>query len=173
MHTLQTAMMQDEQVEAAFEDLEVGQQVEAVYAGPVAQSYPTQGNAQSIAILEGPDNAETSATLSFELTVEGEPPPNAMFSGFIPAEGGIYAPLTDVIKDFGSVKIDGDKTFSASVSFEGDGGSDNNGGSGNSGSGSGPGGISTLPFTGGILPIAGIAGALLISGGLLIRRLAR
>jgi len=79
-----------------------------------------------------------------------------------------------VIKDFGSVKIDGDKTFSASVSFEGDGGSaNNNGGSGNSGSGIGPGGISLLPFTGGILPIADIAGALLISGGLLIRRLAR
>jgi hypothetical protein len=205
-----------ESAPATFEDLEVGQQVEATYSGAVAESYPTQGNARSITILEGSDNTETSATLSFELTVEGEPPANAVFSGFIPAEGGISVPLTDpdgdglytgsttvdrfgpgprpvppgtepvslpvqivqgtgVIKDFGLVKIDGDKTFSASVSFGGDGGGtdNNNGGSGNSGSGSGPGGISTLPYTGGTLLIAGLAGALLIGGGLLIRGLTR
>ncbi len=201
------------QVEATFEDLELGQLVEATYEGAVAQSYPTQGSAESIAILEGSGNTETSATLSFELTVEGEPPANAMFSGFIPAEGGIYAPLADpdgdnlytgsvevekfgpgprpvppetepvslpvqivqatgVIKDFGLVKIDGDKTFSASVSFEDDGGSDNNNGGG-SGNGSGPGGISTLPYTGGTLPILGVVSALLVGGGLLIRSLVR
>ena len=46
-----------EAVPATFEDLEVGQLVEATYAGDVAQSYPTQGNAGSIAILEDPSTA--------------------------------------------------------------------------------------------------------------------
>ena len=168
---------------------------------------------------------EESATLSFELTLEGEPPANdAAFFGFVAAEGGMSAPLTDpdgdglytgsmtvdrfgpgprpvppgtepvslpvriahsagVVKDFGLVRIDGDKTFEASVSFADDDGGTDPGGSGNSsgsgsdkssGGGSGPGGISVLPATGGILPALGIAaGALLIGGGLLIRRLTR
>ena len=38
---------------AAFEDLRVGQLVEATYSGPVAESYPTQGIAGRIVILEG------------------------------------------------------------------------------------------------------------------------
>ncbi len=42
----------DKQVAATFEDLQVGQLVEATYAGPVAESYPTQGEAASIVILE-------------------------------------------------------------------------------------------------------------------------
>jgi Protein of unknown function (DUF3221) len=37
---------------AAFEDLRVGQVVEATYSGPVAESYPTQGVAGRIVILE-------------------------------------------------------------------------------------------------------------------------
>ena len=37
---------------AAFEDLQVGQMVEATYSGPVAESYPTQGVAGRIVILE-------------------------------------------------------------------------------------------------------------------------
>ena len=41
-----------EQVPATFEDLEVGQLVEATYAGPVAESYPTQGTSESVMILE-------------------------------------------------------------------------------------------------------------------------
>ena len=155
-----------EQVPAAFGDLRVGQLVEAEYAGDVAESYPSQGEAGSIVIL-GPSGGGgpapgTTATLSFELTVEGDPPANARFSGFIPAEGGIRAPLADpdddgvytgsvevpkyapggppepvslpvqivqtqpgayhsrdtVLKDFGEVLIDKDKTFSASVSFD-------------------------------------------------------
>src|SRR5215207_2536612 len=127
------------------------------------------------------------ATLSFELTVDGDPPAGATFFGNVrTGEGGLglYAPLTDpdedrvytgsttvdrfgpgprpvppgtepvslpiqivqgseVIKDFGTVKLDGDKTFSASVSFpvddcplisptpelcDGSGGTDNDGG---------------------------------------------
>ena len=36
---------------ASFEILRVGQKVEATYAGPVAESYPTQGTAGRIVIL--------------------------------------------------------------------------------------------------------------------------
>lgn len=42
----------DELVPATFEDLQAGQLVTAAYRGPVAQSYPTQGMAGSIVILE-------------------------------------------------------------------------------------------------------------------------
>ena len=38
---------------AAFEELRVGQLVEASYSGPVAESYPTRGVAGRIVILEG------------------------------------------------------------------------------------------------------------------------
>ena len=83
-------------VPAAFEDLEVGQSVEAIYAGPVMESYPSQGNAGSIAILEdsdpppdeceapSPDAEECDAetiTATFELAVEGEPPAGTTFFG--------------------------------------------------------------------------------------------
>jgi hypothetical protein len=37
----------------AFEDLRVGQMVEATYSGPVAESYPTQGSVGRIVILDG------------------------------------------------------------------------------------------------------------------------
>ena len=40
-----------ELVPASFGDLRVGQLVTATYAGPVAESYPTQGTAGSIVIL--------------------------------------------------------------------------------------------------------------------------
>jgi hypothetical protein len=51
---------------AAFEELRVGQMVEATYSGPVAESYPTQGVAGRIVILHGdrtddPDDAGLSA----------------------------------------------------------------------------------------------------------------
>ncbi|MCA1688725.1 MAG: YobA family protein [Actinobacteria bacterium] len=47
---------------AAFEDLRVGQMVEATYTGPVAESYPTQGVAGRIVILDGgrTDNPDDS-----------------------------------------------------------------------------------------------------------------
>ncbi len=182
--TVTTEQQEGERVPAAFEDLEVGQLVEAAYAGPVAESYPTQGNAASIVILGGDGGGEERATLSFDLTVEGEPHANTAFFGLVTAEGGMSAPLADqdgdglytgsmtvdrfgpgprpvppgtepvslpvriaqatgVIKDFGLVRIDGDKTFEASVSF-GDNGGD--GGSDNSGSdGTGPGGKGVSP----------------------------
>ena len=37
---------------ATFEELEVGQLVEATYSGPILESYPSQGGASSIMILE-------------------------------------------------------------------------------------------------------------------------
>jgi hypothetical protein len=37
-----------------FEELEVGQLVEATYPGPILESYPPQGGAGSIVILESP-----------------------------------------------------------------------------------------------------------------------
>ena len=48
----------DEQIPATFEDLQVGQLVAATYIGPVAESYPTQGMAGSIVILEEPSGDE-------------------------------------------------------------------------------------------------------------------
>jgi hypothetical protein len=44
----------DLQVPASFDDLRVGQPVIATYTGPVAESYPTQGTAGNIVILEIP-----------------------------------------------------------------------------------------------------------------------
>jgi hypothetical protein len=52
--TGETQILRDEGGElapAAFSDLQVGQLVVATYAGPVAESYPTQGTASSIVIL--------------------------------------------------------------------------------------------------------------------------
>ncbi len=40
-------------VPAAFEELQVGQPVVATYSGPILESYPPQGGAGSIVILEG------------------------------------------------------------------------------------------------------------------------
>lgn len=42
----------DLQVPASLDDLRAGQPVIATYTGPVAESYPTQGTASSIVILE-------------------------------------------------------------------------------------------------------------------------
>lgn len=41
-------------VPATFEELQVGQLVAATYTGPILESYPPQGGAGSIVILEGP-----------------------------------------------------------------------------------------------------------------------
>lgn len=215
-----------EPVPANFGDLVVGQIVEATYAGAVAESYPTQGNAGSIVILEdggpppGPPTGEEFATLSFELAIECEPPPYATFLGFTSLESVMTTPLSDpdgdglytgsmtvnrfppgprpvppgvepislspvrivqgpptgtgplgpefrVIEDFGTVKLDEDKTLEASVSFCEDGGSGNGDGSGTADD------IKTLPATSGALPIAAGAGALLIAAGFLLRRIVR
>lgn len=175
---------------------------------------------------------ESFATLSFELTVECEPPANATFLGNTPAESLLPVQLTDpegdglytgsttlykypqgpwfrqqepvsipaqivqgpptgytalgpeyqMIKDFGLVKLDGDKTLAATISFcDGGSGSDqySNGGqydpvsggtvsSPSSGNGTG---LAQLPSTGGAMLLTLGAGALLVGSGLLIRKI--
>lgn len=49
-----------DQVPATPEDLEARQLVEAVFSGPVAESYPVQAAAGSITILEDADDGATS-----------------------------------------------------------------------------------------------------------------
>ncbi len=122
----------------------------------VTQIKPADGDGDN-----DPPTVNDKATLSFELTVDGDPPADAAFYGNVhTGEGGpgLYVLLTDpdgdrvytgsttvdrfgpgprpvppgvepvslpvqivqdseVIKDFGTVKLDGDKMFSASVSF--------------------------------------------------------
>ncbi|MDQ4063741.1 MAG: hypothetical protein M3122_07620 [Actinomycetota bacterium] len=174
-----------------------------------ADNAPPALNVTQIELADEDEDPSPSdkATLSFELTVDGDPPAGTVFSGNVrTGEGGpgLFVPLTDpdedrvytgsttvdrfgpgprpvppgvepvsfpvrivqdsseVIKDFGTVKLDGDKTFEASVSFPvddcpiisptpeqcGDGsddgstddGSDDNAGSGGSSGGSNSGG---------------------------------
>ena len=156
-----------------------------------------------------PDGGTETVTASFELTVEGDPPVGTTFFGEAglgtrgesvqledPDGDGVYKGSLKVkrgtqrgawieqgtgrvIKDFGLVTFDEDKTFPASISFEdggsGDGGS--NGGNSSDGGGSSNDGGTTggtkakeLPKTGGaVLTLLGV-GALLIAGGTLIRR---
>ena len=220
-----------EAVPAAFGDLEVGQMVEATYAGPVAESYPTQGNAASIAILEDPSPSPgSSATFTYELAAECEPPADAEFLGLTATESLVTTPLTDpdgdgvytgsqavprfapggppepitispvrivqgpptgtgplgpeyrVIEDFGAVVAE-DRTLSASVSFC-DGGSGDVAGGGGGGvvvgggtddddGAAASGGTTQLPATGGVPPVAGAVGAVLLAGGLIARRMTR
>jgi hypothetical protein len=159
----------------------------------LAAYHASPARAQEEASQPPPDD---TATLSFELTVKGDPPEGTMFLGFIPAEGGIRVPLADpdgdgvftgstaldrfgpgprpvppgtepvslpvqivqesggtieVIRDFGVVPLDGDKTFTARVNFKRDRGEtttpedstpappdSGSGGSGSVGSGSDP-----------------------------------
>jgi LPXTG-motif cell wall-anchored protein len=189
---------------SGFVDLEpfAGQRV-TIAGAPVggADWAPPALNVTHIQPADGGSNNDPpvndKATLSFELTVDGDPPADAAFYGHVhTGEGGPgrYVPLTDpdedrvytgstivdrfgpgprpvppsvepvslpvrivqesggnteVIKDFGTVKLDGDKTFSASVSFPVDDCpiisptpelcGDGSGGSGNDGGGSGGG----------------------------------
>jgi hypothetical protein len=141
----------------------------ATQGGPATGPPPVQERIPKDDIPPGPPPDRT-VTLSFELKVEGDPPPDAEFSGFVPAEGGFRAPLADpegdgvytgsmdvpkfapgpappgtepvslpvqiaqsdasgtgtleVIRDFGEVLMDEDKSFSASASFPDDGGPD-------------------------------------------------
>jgi hypothetical protein len=128
----------------------------------LAQEEPAQEGAQE----EAQPSPSDQVTLSFDLTVKGEVPEGTSLLGFIPAEGGITAPLADsdgdgvytgsttldrfgpgprpvpsgtepvslpvqivresggnieVIRDFGVVPLDGDRTFSARVNFKRDG----------------------------------------------------
>lgn len=88
------------------------------------------------------------------------------------------------MEDFGTVAIEDDETFSASVSFDNKGGvtttpdPGNSGGSNGGGSGGFFGGITegvreSLPSTGGLVLTVLGAGIVLISSGLLVRRIFR
>jgi len=89
----------------------------------------------------------------------------------------IVAPDGSTVKQFGPVKLNQDEIIlPATISFcdGGSGGSDGNSNNGGSSDGGGPaGGAKTLPATGGALPITGLLGALLVGGGLLVRRMVR
>jgi LPXTG-motif cell wall-anchored protein len=132
--------------------------------GPGDPNKPPLLNVTQVEPADGDDDppaVNDKATLSFELTVFGDPPDDVAFYGNVETgEGGpgLFVPLSDpdqdrvytgtttvdifgpgprpvppgvepvslpvqivqdseVIKDFGSVKLDGDKTFEASVSF--------------------------------------------------------
>ena len=201
----------------------------------LAMATPTQAQAQAGADQYDPAGSpsESFATLSFELTVECEPPANAAFFGNTPAESLLPVQLTDpdgdglytgsttlykypqspwlgqppepvsipaqivqgpptehtvvgpeyqVIKDFGLVKLDGDKTLAATISFC-DGGSDSDqyssgdqyapvsGGTVSSPSSGDGTGLAQLPSTGGAMLLTVGAGALLVGSGLLIRKI--
>jgi hypothetical protein len=66
---------------ASFESLRVGQMVEAAYAGPVAESNPTQGTAGRIVILNG----------------DGTGPPDDGGSAVLPDTGGASLPVLGVL----------------------------------------------------------------------------
>jgi hypothetical protein len=78
---------------------------------------------------------------------------------------------TRVIRDFGTVPAD-DATFEANVVFKQDGGGTTNPDVTTPDTTT-PGGTTVLPSTGGALPTLVAVGALLVVGGLLIRRVAR
>ena len=91
-------------------------------------------------------------------------------------------PNQHTIESFGRVVLDDADLFSASVSLcDGGPGGTGNGFDGSGGpevSGSGneegvPSAAKVLPSTGGILPIAGLTGLLIVAGGLLARRITR
>ncbi|HEX2108086.1 MAG TPA: hypothetical protein VHF70_02265 [Rubrobacteraceae bacterium] len=75
----------------------------AIAAPALAQEGPQEGEP-----AETPPAADT-VTLSFEVTVRGEPPEGTTLLGFIPAEGGIRVPLTDP---------DGDGIYTGSTTLD-------------------------------------------------------
>jgi hypothetical protein len=92
-----------------------------------------------------------------------QPPPGT--AGITVSDVRIVAPDGSTVRQFGPVTLDRDEIIlPATISFcDGGGGTGTGGGT--------AGGAKTLPATGGVLPIALGAGALLVGGGLLIRRL--
>jgi hypothetical protein len=66
--------LDDETVEADFADLSVGQRVQAVFTGPVAESYPVQATAAEIVILGAADGITDSVENPDGETSDIEPP---------------------------------------------------------------------------------------------------
>jgi hypothetical protein len=80
----------------------------AIAAPALAQEGAEEGEPAETPPPEPPP-AEDTATLSFEVTVKGEPPEGTTLLGFIPAEGGIRVPLTDP---------DGDGVYTGSTTLD-------------------------------------------------------
>jgi len=94
----------EELIPAAFEDLEVGQLVAATYVGRVLESYPSQGDAARITILEEPSRGDPSGEVTatgvlestaqhgqdpepvYALTDETSGTPYELISGFVDLE---------------------------------------------------------------------------------------
>ena len=71
---------------AAFEDLEVGQLVEITYAGPVLESYPSQGDAGSIVILAG-SGEEPLCNIAEGCDFDGDGVAEVPSGGYAPTAG--------------------------------------------------------------------------------------
>jgi hypothetical protein len=98
--TGETQILRDEGgelVPAAFGDLQVGQLVVATYAGPVAESYPTQGTASSIVILgesygdEPGDDDQLLCLLPEGCDTDGDGVPDLAAGEPAPPQGGTGA----------------------------------------------------------------------------------
>src|SRR5215207_10015983 len=77
-------------------------------APALAQEGAEEGEQAETPPAETPPAVDT-VTLSFEVTVKGEPPEGTTLLGFIPAEGGIRVPLTDP---------DGDGIYTGSTTLD-------------------------------------------------------
>ena len=203
-----------EQVPATFEDLQVGQLVEATYAGPVAESYPTQGEAASIVILEEssgddddrcllPEGCDTGGEVVATAVVEKAEATFYQYGTHVLVDGdtggliyaltsesvdldayegelvtiyGTYVPGYENGVDGGPPLVEVHRVETAPDGGSGDGfdtGGSDKGGSNSGGSNNGGTKVMELPETSGAVPIKLGAGALLLSGGLLLRRLRR
>ena len=80
----------------------------AIAAPALAQEGAEEGEPAETPPAETPPAVDT-VTLSFEVTVRGEPPEGTTLLGFIPAEGGIRVPLTDP---------DGDGIYTGSTTLD-------------------------------------------------------
>ncbi len=125
-----------------------------------------------------------TGTQTFPRFPPGPQPPPPGIEPITVSDVRVVAPDGSTVKQFGPVQLDRDEIIlPATISFcdggdssngsGSDSSSGNSGGSANGGSGSAAGGMKTLPATGGALPIVGLLGALLVGGGLLVRRIAR
>lgn len=184
-----------------LDSYDYGQRVDVVGNLVIDKGYP-----EPILQVAGVEPVEDlppgeTATLTFELSVEGETPPDATIFGTVRGEGPRYVPLTgtgtqgpdesdslrpgeptSVVEDFGPVRTE-DQSLSATVSFEEDrrGNTTPSPGDGASDEGE-PNGLldsaassirGLLPDTGGAAILALIGAGVLLVGGLLIRRLFR
>ncbi|HLL40904.1 MAG TPA: DUF3221 domain-containing protein [Rubrobacteraceae bacterium] len=78
----------DAMVPATFEDLENGQLVAARYAGPVLESYPSQGEAGSIVILSG-SGEEPLCNIAEGCDFDGDGVPEVLSGGSAPTAGAV------------------------------------------------------------------------------------